>query len=76
MEEKLNKDLTLWKTIAGVLGVFVLSLTSMWGLIQVHASQTHPGGVARTEYTARNTSIDDRLKRIESKVDFLVERKN
>jgi len=43
-------------------------------MISVHADSAHKSSVSRTEFELQNGFLDERLDRIETKLDHLLER--
>lgn len=64
----------LWRVATGVTAVVLACTASMWAMISVHAAHPHDAAVSRTEYEFVNNSVEQRLGRIERKLDELLER--
>lgn len=63
-----------WKIATGVMALLLACSASMWAMISVHADHPHAGSVPRAEYEAMSDTVEQRLGRIERKLDELLER--
>ena len=69
-----EESITPWKFATAVLAVFLTTTAAMWGMITAHAESPHRNAVQQREFDTQNVYINQRLERIESKLDTILSR--
>lgn len=69
-----SKNGTVWKITTGALVLFLATTGAMWTMVSVHAEHPHDSSTPRTEFEMFKSTCEGRLKRIEDKIDVLLER--
>jgi hypothetical protein len=69
-----SRNATAWKIATGALALFLACAGAMWSMVSVHAEHPHEDSTPRGEFEIFKSGCEGRLRRIEDKVDLLLER--